>query len=45
VLELRQELPKPGSGTNIVITMAESRIVAMEEQRRASKARRLAGVA
>lgn len=44
VLELREEAPKSGWGTNIVITMADRRIVAMEEHRRARKARRLANV-
>ena len=43
-LELREEAPKSDWGTNIVLTMADGRIVAMDEQRRAGKARRLAGV-
>lgn len=44
VLELQEDAPKPGWGTNLVITMAKNRIVAMEEHRRGRKARRLAGV-
>lgn len=45
VLELREQAPGSGWGTNLVITVAEHRIVAMEERRRAQKAQRLAGVA
>lgn len=44
VLELREEHPNPGRGTNIVLTMADSRIVVMEEHPRTRKARRAAGV-
>lgn len=44
ILELREEHPNPGGGTNIVLTMAGNRIVAMEEHRRSRKARRIAGV-
>ncbi len=44
VLVLREEAPRSSWGTNIVITMAGSKIVAMDEQRRAGKARRLAQV-
>lgn len=44
VLELRQEHPNPGDGTNLVLTMAGSRIVAMEGHRRTRKARRVAEV-
>lgn len=44
VLELREEHPKPGGGTNIVLTVLNGRIVAMEEHRRARKARRIARV-
>lgn len=44
MLELREEHPNPGGGTNIVLTMADSRIVAMEEHRRSRKARRIAEI-
>lgn len=44
MLELREEHPNPGGGTNIVLTMEGSRIVAMEEHRRSRKARRIAGL-
>jgi len=45
VLELREQSPNPGIGTNIVVTVANRQIVAMEEHRRTRKARRLAQVA
>jgi hypothetical protein len=44
VLELREVTPKSSWETNIVITMADYKIVAMEEHRRARKAHRLANV-
>lgn len=44
VLEIHEEHPKPGNRINIVLTMANGRVVAMEQHRRASKARRLADV-
>jgi len=44
VLELREDAPRSGWGTNIVITMVDGRIVAMDEHRRSGTARRLAGV-
>lgn len=43
VVALRREPRKLiGGGANLVITMADGRITAMEEHRRLSKARRLA---
>jgi predicted SnoaL-like aldol condensation-catalyzing enzyme len=44
VLELREKAQKPGWGTNIVITMADGKIVAMQEHRGSRKARRVANV-
>jgi len=44
VLEMHEEHPRPGNRINIVLTMADGRVVAMEQHRRASKARRLADV-
>ena len=44
LLELREKAPKPAWGTNIVITMSDDMIVAMEEHRRSRKARRVANV-
>ena len=44
ILELREDAPGSGWGTNIVLTMAERRIIAMDEQRHDRKARRMADV-
>lgn len=44
VLEMHEQHPRPGNRMNIVITMANGRVIAMEQHRRASKARRLAEV-
>ena len=43
VLEMHEEHPRPGNRINIVITVADGKVVAMEQHRRA-KARRLADV-
>lgn len=42
ILQLREEAPKPGLRSNIVLTMGEGRITSMEEFRSPKKAMRAA---
>ncbi len=42
VLELREDVPKSGWETNIVLEMVDGQIVSMAEYRRSSKARSVA---